>query len=33
MIRAGTGLTYEQAGAEYGKYGKDEFLKAEAESR
>lgn len=33
MIRAGTGLTYEQAGAEYGKYGKDEFLRAEAESR
>jgi endonuclease YncB( thermonuclease family) len=33
MIRAGTGLTYQQAGAEYGKYGKDEFLKAEAESR
>ncbi|KAG0691481.1 hypothetical protein DFH29DRAFT_986269 [Suillus ampliporus] len=24
MLRAGTGLTYEQAGAEYGKYGKDE---------
>lgn len=33
MIRAGTGLTYEQAGAEYGKYGKGEFLRAEAESR
>ncbi|KAG1816737.1 uncharacterized protein BJ212DRAFT_1480596 [Suillus subaureus] len=33
MIRAGTGLTYEQAGAEYGKYGKDAFLRAEAESR
>ncbi|KAG2133784.1 SNase-domain-containing protein [Suillus bovinus] len=33
MIRAGTGLTYVQAGAEYGKYGKDEFLRVEAESR
>ncbi|KAG2051158.1 staphylococcal nuclease, partial [Suillus hirtellus] len=33
MIRAGTGLTYEQAGAEYGKYGKDEFLRVEAQSR
>ncbi|KAG2079665.1 SNase-domain-containing protein [Suillus discolor] len=33
MIRAGTGVTYEQAGAEYGKYGKDGFLRVEAESR
>ncbi|KAG1750365.1 uncharacterized protein EDB91DRAFT_1333888 [Suillus paluster] len=33
MLRAGTGLTYEQAGAEYGKYGKDEFLRVETEAR
>ncbi|KAG1750368.1 uncharacterized protein EDB91DRAFT_1217039 [Suillus paluster] len=33
MLRAGTGLTYEQAGAEYGKYGKDKFLRVEAEAR
>ncbi|KAG0693879.1 hypothetical protein DFH29DRAFT_370226 [Suillus ampliporus] len=33
MLRAGTGLTYEQAGAEYGKYGKDEFIRVEAEAR
>jgi len=33
MLRAGVGTTYEQAGAEYGKYGKDEFVKVEAEAR
>jgi len=33
MLRAGTSTTYEQAGAEYGKYGKDEFLRVEAEAR
>ncbi|KAG5350570.1 hypothetical protein C0989_010357 [Termitomyces sp. Mn162] len=33
MLRAGWGTTYEQAGAEYGKVGKDEFLRTEAEAR
>ncbi|KAJ3799641.1 hypothetical protein GGU11DRAFT_776203 [Lentinula aff. detonsa] len=29
MIKSGWATTYEQAGAEYGKWGKEEFLKAE----
>ena len=33
MLRAGVCTTYEQAGAEYGKYGKDEFLRVEAGAR
>ncbi|OJA14090.1 hypothetical protein AZE42_07936 [Rhizopogon vesiculosus] len=33
MLRAGVSTTYEQAGAEYGKCGKDEFLRVEAEAR
>ncbi|KAG6906309.1 hypothetical protein DXG01_014645 [Tephrocybe rancida] len=33
MLRAGWVTTYEQAGAEYGKAGKDEFLRLEAEAK
>ena len=33
MIRAGWGVTYEQAGAEYGPYGGEEFLKLQAEAQ
>ena len=33
MLRAGWATTYEQAGAEYGKWGKDEFLRIEAEAK
>lgn len=33
MLRAGWVRTYEQAGAEYGKWGKEEFLRLEAEAR
>ncbi|KAF7984509.1 hypothetical protein HWV62_13663 [Athelia sp. TMB] len=33
MLRAGWATTYEQAGAEYGKGGKDAFLRVEAEAR
>jgi endonuclease YncB( thermonuclease family) len=30
MLRSGWATTYGQAGAEYGKWGKDEFLRMEA---
>lgn len=33
MLKSGWVTTYEQAGAEYGKWGKDEFLRVEAEAR
>ncbi|KXN85225.1 putative endonuclease LCL3 [Leucoagaricus sp. SymC.cos] len=33
MLRAGCATTYEQAGAEYGKEGKEEYLRVEAEAR
>ncbi|ETW79608.1 hypothetical protein HETIRDRAFT_459646 [Heterobasidion irregulare TC 32-1] len=33
MLRAGWVEVYEQAGAEYGKWGKDEFLRAQAEAQ
>ncbi|GLB44574.1 putative to staphylococcal nuclease [Lyophyllum shimeji] len=33
MLRAGWVTTYEQAGAEHGKWGKDEFLRVEAEAK
>ncbi|KAF7975978.1 hypothetical protein HWV62_8126 [Athelia sp. TMB] len=33
MLRAGWATTYEQAGAEYGKGGKDAFLRVEAEAK
>jgi hypothetical protein len=33
MLRAGWVTTYEQAGAEYGQWGKDEFLRLEAEAK
>ena len=33
MLRQGWATTYEQAGAEYGKWGKDEFLRIEAEAQ
>jgi endonuclease YncB( thermonuclease family) len=33
MLRLGWATTYEQAGAEYGKWGKDEFLKVEAQAK
>ncbi|KAH7912076.1 SNase-domain-containing protein [Hygrophoropsis aurantiaca] len=33
MLRAGWATTYEQAGAEYGPVGKDEFLKVEATAK
>lgn len=33
MLRAGWAITYEQSGAEYGKWGKEEFLKLEAEAK
>ncbi|PPQ83913.1 hypothetical protein CVT25_000658 [Psilocybe cyanescens] len=33
MLKAGWGVTYEQAGAEYGKLGKSEFLRLEAEAK
>jgi len=33
MLKAGWAITYEQSGAEYGKWGKDEFLKVEAEAK
>lgn len=33
MLRAGWVETYEQAGAEYGKWGKDEFLRIQAEAQ
>ncbi|KAG6872685.1 hypothetical protein C0995_007663 [Termitomyces sp. Mi166 len=33
MLRAGWATTYEQTGAEYGKVGKDEFLRVEAEAK
>lgn len=33
MLRSGWSTTYEQAGAEYGKWGKDEFLRVEAEAK
>ncbi|KAK7032896.1 putative endonuclease LCL3 [Favolaschia claudopus] len=33
MLRAGWVTTYEQAGAEYGKWGKEEFLRVENEAK
>ncbi|KAJ3540166.1 hypothetical protein NM688_g6261 [Phlebia brevispora] len=33
MLRAGWAMTYQQAGADYGKWGKDEFLRIEAEAK
>lgn len=33
MLRAGCATTYEQAGAEYGKQGKEEYLRVEKEAR
>jgi len=33
MLRAGWVETYEQSGAEYGKWGKDEFLRLQAEAQ
>jgi len=33
MLKAGWVTTYEQAGAEYGQWGKDEFLRIEAEAK
>ncbi len=33
MLRAGWATTYEQSGAEYGKWGKETFLEAEAEAK
>lgn len=33
MLKAGWVTTYEQAGAEYGEWGKDEFLRVEAEAK
>jgi hypothetical protein len=33
MLRAGWVTIYEQSGAEYGKWGKDEFLRIEAEAK
>ncbi|KAI9457064.1 mitochondrion protein [Russula earlei] len=33
MVRAGWGLVYEEAGAEYGSWGKEAYLAAEAEAR
>jgi hypothetical protein len=30
MLRYGWATTYEQAGAEYGKWGKDEFIRIES---
>ncbi|KIM89888.1 hypothetical protein PILCRDRAFT_53296, partial [Piloderma croceum F 1598] len=33
MLKAGWVTTYEQAGAEYGEWGKDEFLRIEAEAK
>lgn len=33
MLKAGWATIYEQAGAEYGKWGKDEFLRIEAEAK
>ena len=33
MLRAGTVTTYEQAGAEYGTWTREEFLRVEAEAR
>jgi endonuclease YncB( thermonuclease family) len=33
MLKAGWVTTYEQAGAEYGQLGKDEFLRVEAEAK
>jgi endonuclease YncB( thermonuclease family) len=33
MLKAGWVTTYEQAGAEYGKWGKNDFLRIEAEAK
>jgi endonuclease YncB( thermonuclease family) len=33
MIRSGMATTYEQAGAEYGKWGKDHFVAVEQEAK
>lgn len=33
MLKAGWATTYEQAGAEYGKHGKDVFLQIEAKAK
>jgi endonuclease YncB( thermonuclease family) len=33
MLKVGWVTTYEQAGAEYGEWGKDEFLRVEAEAK
>ncbi|RDB17699.1 putative endonuclease LCL3 [Hypsizygus marmoreus] len=33
VLRAGWGTTYEQAGAEYGKWGKEKFLQVESEAK
>ena len=33
MLRAGWVETYEQSGAEYGRWGKEEFLRVQAEAQ
>ncbi|KAF5381914.1 hypothetical protein D9757_007538 [Collybiopsis confluens] len=33
MIKAGCATVYEQSGAEYGKWGKEEYLKAESDAK
>ena len=33
MVKAGWAEVYEQSGAEYGKLGKDEYLKAQKEAQ
>lgn len=33
MLKAGWVTTYEQAGAEYGSWGKEEFLRVESEAK
>ena len=33
MLKSGWGTTYQQAGAEYGKWGLEEYLRVEAEAK
>jgi len=33
MLRAGTAMTYEESGAEYGPWGRDKYLRVEEEAR
>ena len=33
MVREGWGVTYDQAGAEYGPYGKEEFMRLQTEAQ